>query len=255
MISTTDFRKMTGVDINSTAAQLETALGKQVAREADAQIAVALIVRTLIVEHNWLVKSAAAARGLSATSATTAGNRGKVLYETGAKSAALVWQTLRTLGDSVLNDLASTVQGMMTEDDRTAYVIRIGVRKVVANRLGEKAAPEVIDALTDAILADGHRTPVAARGVIDGIATRLGIELPKSQQSGPRSGSASKSADDKSEVPTFDQALMGALAAVKRVHEGTDDDHPLTLTPEQSKLVDELVAELVAITDLARVSA
>jgi hypothetical protein len=255
MISTVEFRKMTGVDINSTPAQLEKALGSQVAKETDSQIAIALIVRTLIVEHSWQVNSAAANVGLTNGTARTAGNRGKVLYETGAKSAALVWQTLRTLSDTVANELAATVQGMLTEDDRTAYVCRIGVRKVVATRMGENATPETIDALTDAIIADGHRTPVAARGVVDGIATRLGIELPKPQQAGNRSGSSSNAADDKADVPTFDQALMGALAAVKRVHEGTDEDHPLTLTSVQASLVDTLMTELLAIMDAAKVSA
>jgi hypothetical protein len=255
MINAADFRTLTGVELNATPDKLEKKLGEQVQKETASQIAIALIARTLIVEHSWKVASAAARVGLTQGQASTAGARGKVLYETGADSASIVWQTVRTLSGKDLTEMAETLQAMTGEEARTALAIRVGVRKVVVGRLADNATPETIDALTDEILADGHRTPTAARGVIDGIATRLGIELPKSQQSGPRPGSSSNSADEKADIPTFDQALMGALAAVKRVHEGTSDEYPLTLTSVQASLVDTLMTELLAIMDLATVSA
>lgn len=252
MITAEDFRTLAKVDLNASTTVLESALAKNVKAEATAQIAQALIIRTLVAEHSWEVGQSAAKVGLSASQASIAGARGKVLYETGAASATIVWQTVRTLSGKVLTDLAETLQGMTGEEARTEYVIAFGAKKVAADRLRDNATPERVEALAAAIIADGHRTPVAARGVVDGIASRLEIPLPKKQQEGARPGAADKATTES--LPTFDQAMTAALAAVKRLHDAVDEGHALELTPAQARLVDDLMAELIAVSDAAKVS-
>lgn len=239
MFTPDSFRKVAGVALDSSTEVLEKALATHVRKGIAIEIAQALIVRTLVVEHSWKVNESAARVGMSASAASTAGKRGRVLFETGPDSANLVWQHVKALPEKVLTELVPVLQGMSTEADRTDYVVRLGLRKVASDRLAANATPERIEALTDSMLADGHRTPVAARDAVAGVATRLGIELPKAS----RPGTPESATDRKADVPTFDQAMTAALAAIAQAQEGADEEHPVALTPAQADLLDRLITD------------
>jgi hypothetical protein len=252
MFDSTTFRKATGVDLNADEATLVKAADTAVRKGIAADIATALIIRTLVTEHSWKISESAAKVGLSPATASLAGNRGKVIWETGPESVTLVWQTIRTLKSEALAPLATTLQAMTTAQDRTDYVIRLGVASVVSKRLGESGTPDRITAMTDTLVAEGHRTPTAAKGAVAGIAGRLSIPLPVAT----RPGAASKSAGGTgADVPTFDAAMTAALAAIAQAMEGADEDHPVMLTPEQSRLADEVMGALAALSDIAKVHA
>jgi hypothetical protein len=250
MFDSASFRKATGVDLNAGEAALVKGLTTAVSRTTSSEIATALLVRVLIVEHGWKVGESAAKVGLTATAATTAGNRGKVLWETGPESAHIVWQHVKSLSGKVLGDLATTLRTLTTDTDRTAYVTRTGLADVARKRLAENSTPEKVERMVDAMLADGHRTPVAARDAAAGIAARLGIELPVVTRPGAAGAAAGGTQAD---VPTFDQAMMAALAAIAQAMEGADDDQPVMLTPAQSALADQVMGALAALSDIAKV--
>lgn len=250
MFSNDAFRKVTGVDLNADATALLKGLAKVVKATTENEIRTALIVRTLVVEHSWKVSESAHEVGLSSSAASVAGKRGKVLWETGPESLAVVWQALRSIPSKNLEDLATTLQTMTTEQDRTDYVIRTGVASTVGTRLGESATPDRITTITDTLLAEGHRTPVAAKAAVAGIAKRLEIPLPKAT----RPGTPGAKADAKADVPTFDAAMATALAAIRQAMDGADDDHPVMLTPAQSALADDVMSALAALVDVAKVA-
>lgn len=250
MFMPTDFRKITGVALDADTSTMEKRLGTVVKNTAASEIATALIVRTLVVEHGWKVSESAANVGLSASAAGVAGSRGKVLWETGPDSALIVWQTLKSLPSGSLTDLATHLQTMTTEADRTEYVVRLGIKEVTVKRLGDKATPEAIASMVDALAADGHRTPVSAKSAVAGVAGRLGIELPKAT----RPGTPANKSGSKADVPTFDAAMAAALVAIEQAYAGADADNPVMLTPDQSKLADDVMAALARLIDVAKVA-
>ena len=250
MFTTDAFKKVTGVDLNADATALVKGLAKVVKATTENEIRTALIVRTLVVEHSWKVSESAHEVGLSSSAASVAGKRGKVLWETGPESLAVVWQALRSIPSKTLEDLATHLQTMTTEADRTDYVVRLGVSSTVTTRLGEATTPERVAALTDTLLAEGHRTPVAAKAAVAGIAKRLEIALPVVK----RPGTPASKVEGKADVPTFDAAMTAALAAIRQAMEGADDDNPVMLTPAQSALADDVMQALAALVDVAKVA-
>lgn len=244
------FKKVTGVSRDADETELVKKLGDAVRATVKSQIATALIVRMLVVEHSWKVNEAAPRVGLSASQAGTMGKRGRVLFECGPGQINLVWSALQAIPSSTIDSLVETLQGMTSDDDRTAYVIRLGVRSTFADRLGTNSTEERLDAMTDAALSDGHRTPVAAKDAAAGLAERLSIPLPKKERKGAAGAAAGGTGAD---VPTFDAALRMVLSAIAQAQDGADADHPVEITPEQAALVDETLAALVAFADIAKV--
>ena len=247
-----EFRKITGVSRDADAATLEGRLGTVVAHSVKADIAAALIVRMLVVEHGWKVKEGAARVGWSDSHAGLMGKRGAILFETGPEQATLVWQATKAFPSETLTAIVEDLRGMTSNADRTAYVIRLGMECEMSARLGENSTNERVKAMTDAAMADGHRTPLAARQAAAGLAQRLSIPLPpKKKRETPKGAAGGTGAD----VPAFDAALRGVIAAVAQARDGVDADHPLEVTAAQAALIDEAIAALVAMSEDARVLA
>lgn len=242
------FRKVTGVDMNADTAALEKGLAAAVRKTTASEIATALLVRELVA-RGWKVTESAEKVGLAQSAASLAGARGAILWETGPESIEIVWANVKALPAKALTDLGDTLRAMTTVKDRADYVIRLGQRKVATDRLGTNGTPERIDALTDSLLSDGHRTPVTGRKAAAGVAERLGIPLPKVE----RKGAAGKATERKADIPTFDAAALAFLAACEQAHNGADDDHPVELTPEQAALLDKVIAAAVALSEIAKV--
>ena len=241
MFSSEDFKKFTGVSRDDSPEKLQAALGRKVHAEQSAAIAIALIVRQLVVEHNWQVSSSAAEVGLTASAAGVAGARGRVIYETGAASASIVWSCLLALPNNSLAELATTLQAMTTEEDRTNYVIAQASMKVVSNRLGGHATPKRIEDMTRALIADGHRTPVAFRGAVDGIASRLEVPLPSAEE---RKAAAGNTADRKAEQVPSAKAAAVTLAKFATDREEGSEGEDFALSPAE-------VADLVEVAKTA----
>lgn len=231
MFTEEQFKKVTGVSRNASAETLENALTRKVAATAAAEIATALLVRMLVDEHQWKISESAPKVGLSASAAGKAGARGRILYSTGYDSAAVVWAHLQAIPSKDYAALFDTVNAMANEDDRTAYVVNLGTRNAVAQRLGDNATPERVTALTDAIQQDGHRTPVAIRASIPSTAKRLEIPLPVVT----RDNAAGNKVDSK---PTSTPTAAAPLAAVEAFTEdraaGSDDENPFALTDAEA---------------------
>lgn len=244
------FKKATGVDLDADTPTMLKGLANKVKATTQSQIATALIVRTLIVEHSFNVTESAEAHGLSVTAASLAGKRGQVMWETGPDSILPVWNALQVIPSKALTALVETLQGMTTPADRVAYVVRLGVSTAVSVRLGENATPKRIDDMTNTLMSEGHRSPVAAKKAAAGIAKRLNIPLPVAK----RPGTASGKADSKADIPTFDATGIAFLEAIRKAVEGADEDNPVMLTAAQSKIADDVMQALAALIDVAKVA-
>ena len=231
MFTDEQYKKMTGVSRNATAETLQTALTRKVQATAAAEMATALLVRTLVDEHAWKISESAPSVGLSPSQASRAGARGRILYITGYETAPIVWSHLQAIPTKDYASLYDTLNAMGNEDDRVAYVVNLGTRNAVAQRLGDNATPERVADLTDAIHADGHRTPVAIRAAIPSTAKRLEIPLPVAT----RDNAAGNKVDGKAaSTPTAAAPLAAVEAFTADRVAGSDDDTPFALTDAEA---------------------
>ena len=255
MITTGTLNKICGLDINAAS---DTVLYAAIVTADNAStsnaILTAILIREALTGRSHTVAEVAAATGIDQSSVTRAGCRGEVLYVTGTdtdKGLRTAWAQIIGLGDKALRDLAASLT-TVSPDDRTATLDRLTVRAVVAHRLGEKATPEAITSLTDAILSDGNVTPKTAKANLAPVADRLSIALPAPVK---RDGAAISSVTGHaSDVPNLDAALAVMTKAIDDMVAGVDEANPLMFaTVAQRDAFDALTSRMVEIVATATI--
>lgn len=221
------FKKATGVTPEASTEALEAALLKKAHATIAAEVAVSLLCHRLSCLQ-WTVSEAASLVGLSSSSVSRKGNAGAILWACGPEMAEVVHLWVKPLTTDDLTKLSSSLDAIQATHDQTAEerrtmaVVRFGVLRTVAARLGDNCTEDRAQAITDAILAAGHVTPVAVAKAIPGTATGMEIPLPAA---GKRNTSGAKA-----EAPTMANAAKMAEQALADRVAGSDADNPVTFT-------------------------
>lgn len=239
-------QKATGLELNAstTDEQIFAKIAANIVKGTGLEIGNALLINDLVNVRGWQIKEAAPHLNMSADDAGLIGRKGQVLFSIGEPNLFVQqWAQMRPLTGTELTALVETL--VNTPDAEKANVVQHkSLTKVMQRRMGESTKPEQIETMVTEAIELGAATPRAARALIPAIAEKLSIELPKPKK---RSKSPEGAADAKADVPTFDQALAVMFAAVEQLHDGCDEEYPLTITPAQRERVEKLVACLTDI--------
>jgi hypothetical protein len=243
-------QKATGLELNAstTDEQVFARIAQNIVKGTGLEIGTALLINDLINVRGWQINEAAPHLNMSDDDAALIGRKGQVLFITGEPNLFVAqWAQMKPLGRTELTALVETL--VNTPDAEKATVVQHrSLTKVMQRRMGESTKPEQIETMVEEAIELGATTPRAARALIPAIAEKLSIELPKPKK---RSKSAETAADNKADIPTFDQALTVMFAAIEQLNDGCDEDYPLTVTTAQRERIESLISNLTDICVMA----
>lgn len=218
--------------------------------KTDANLTQAYAVRILVDERGWKAADVAKSTDLAASSIGRYLAKGRLLHQLPIEAHRLAWvqSSTRGVNDETLENWTTALQGQETEA-RAAYLTSLSARRVVAERLGDSAKPETIDALASKVIEQRAFTPAAMSAALPGVALAAGINLPTTKRE-PQVN------DD---APTFQRACrladafrQGLAKAIADRVTGTPEGQTPTITAQESQHLREVrehLAQAIAALD------
>lgn len=229
---------------------LITLIKTQETIKTDANLTQAYAVRILVDERGWKAADVAKSTDLASSSIGRYLAKGRLLHQLPIEAHRLAWVQASTRGvDDDTLKAWTTALTARDEDSRADHLTSLSTRRVVAERLGDNATPETIDALAASVIEQRAYTPAAVSATLPGVALAAGINLPTTKRE-PQVN------DD---APTFQRACrladafrQGLAAAIADRVNGTTEGQTPTITAQESQHLREVrehLAQAIAALD------
>lgn len=239
MISAATFEKFTGVSPDATLDEMIKALTETHAKSEQAEVGECLLCHRMQKRFKWSNDDTARNHPTIKYSAITRNvHRGAILAQCDEDTLSEIYPSLKATSSERAIKLNAECNAIMDPADVTDYVRWAVAADVVAATM--QSTPENHAALLEMLKNKEIYHPIQIRNALPQMAAGLGVAMPK------REAAPSNAGDKKADtVPTMTKVSEALAAWTDDRVNGTDDEHPFAMTPEEVDTAIKLAARIV----------